>query len=609
MHVFTFFFVISPGCGGHLFCGLAMKKNELYERRHVQTIIEKKKNIYKKKKKIMFLSKILKRSFSSYSRVTDPVMGIRLVSEKKCAVGSTFDTFNRVDTKELTQHSMTDHFKGVKYVAKTENDHMPFYLEHHPRPNLRVNYDSESVVAIRPIQPGDFLSIDYSRTEHVLFSQFPTVSNPVITRPWTTGSQEDLSDDGKKWLNVDTEQQDLLTSCHVEYENDRLHYHGIDLKKEAESFDPDTPLYLYSKQALQINLHRVHHYMFKHFERSTVLYSVKSNSSPSILSELRHLGQNGLDVCSPQEVDRARECGFDVSEMHYTGTNLTDRDLERLGRHPELKINCDSLSLMERIPHTKHVGLRLDPNMGMSYQDDARLQCTCEGTKMGILLPDIGEACEIAKKRGINLERIHAHVGNSFQSDDISSFNLILDQISDAISICESNGFDIQEVNLGGGYGVPYLPEEKTFDWDKWAECVKQYPEITKKRIFIEPGDSIVKNAGVLISRVSDTYEKAGTTFVGLGVGMNLNPLPAFYDIHSYPLPLLKRWDTVGTPNTPLVVDVAGNLNESIDVWQRNVPMTPVQSGDFIALLNSGGYAHSCRTNHSLRNEFNSLLI
>ena len=547
------------------------------------------------------LTKIFRRTLYSMSK--DSKMGLRLVSEKKCGIGEVFSKFNRVDANECSQHSMTDGMKNVHYVAKTENDHMPFYLEHHAQPNLRVSIDSESVVAIRPIQPGDYLSIDYRDTEPVLFSQFPSVPEPVLVRPWTTGAHEELSEEGKKWLNVDTDQQDLLTSCHIDYIDDRLHYHGIDLNEIAHSYDPDIPLYVYSKEALRINLNRLSHYLHKNFEKTSLLYSVKANSSPAILTELRHAGQTALDVCSPQEVDRARECGFDVSNMHYTGTNLTDKDLERLGRHSELKINCDSLTLLERIPHTKHVGLRLDPNMGMSYKDDKRLQCTCAGTKMGLLLKDIEAACQIAQKRGIRLERIHAHVGNSFQSDDITLFDVILRQVSSAIDICSKYGFDIQEINLGGGYGVPYLPEEKTFDWDKWAECVHQFENITDKRIIIEPGDSIVKNAGVLISRVTDVFEKADTSFVGLGVGMNLNPLPAFYDIISYPMPTLKREGDCKN------VDVSGNLNESIDLWKRNVPMTPVEQGDHVALLNSGGYAHSCHTNHSLRVEFNSVLV
>ena len=550
----------------------------------------------------------LRRAFSSqpYRVVNHDVMGIRLASLKKCMPGETFSKFNRVATDACTQHSMTDAWKGVNYVAKTEKDHIPFYLEHHPQPNLRVSADSESVVATRPIQPGDFLSIDYCATEHTLFAQFPTVAEPALLRPWTTGSHEEVNEEGKMWLNIDTPPQDLLTSCHAEYDaRERMQFHGVDLLDAAWSYDPDTPLYVYSKEALRINLHRVAHYLHKHFERSTLFYSVKANSCETVLCEIRHAGQTRLDVCSPQEVDRGRACGFDVADMQYTGTNLSDADLIRLARHEDLRINVDSLSSLARLPLRRHVGLRLDPNMGMSYQDDERLQCTCgsKPTKMGILLSDVRQACELARRRGVNLERIHAHVGNSFQTDDMGPLNGILAQVQHAISICEEEGFAITEVNLGGGYGVPYLPDELTFDWDAWAEAVKKYPAITERRVQIEPGDSIVKNAGVMIARATDVFEKAGTAFVGLNAGMNLNPLPAYYGITSYPYPVLRREGDARR------VSVVGNLNESVDVWREDASMTPVEVGDHVALFNSGGYAHSCRTNHSLRNEFNSLLI
>lgn len=545
-----------------------------------------------------------------YKVVKDAVFGVRIVATTPCSRGSTFTHFDRMDsTQGRTQHSMWDSTKRVDYVARGKRKHIPFYLEHHWQPNLKVSDDSQSVVATRPISPGEYLSIDYTNTEPTLYKQFPSAAtDPPVVRPWVTGFDECLSEDGKKWLNVDTDPQDLPTSCHISYKNNAMHFHGINVFDTVRSFDIDAPLYLYSKQALRINLNRVHHYMHKHFQEMQVLYSVKANSSKSILCELRHAGQSHLDVCSPQEIDRARECGFDVANMQYTGTNLSDTDLQQVGRHPGLKLNCDSLSLLKRIPRSmKHVGLRLDPRVGMAYKGEETLQCTLASkpSKMGIPLSDIRRACSIARDRNIPLERIHAHVGNSFQTEeDMASLETVLQQVAEAISICAKEGYDITEVNLGGGFGVPYLPGEYTFDWDAWAHRVKQFPTIATKRVIIEPGDAIVKNAGILVSRVTDMYEKSGSTFVGLCCGMNLNPLPANYGVISYPYPVLQP--PTGTDES---VNVVGNLNESIDVWCEGATMRlPVCIGDHVALVNSGGYAHSCRTTHSLRTHFNVIL-
>ena len=551
------------------------------------------------------------RGFSSkpYSIVKDAIVGIRLVSEKKCEPGATFSEFNRVTSEKRTQHSLWDALNEVNYVAKTDDDHIPYYLEHHPQPNLRIAHDSQSVVATRAIRPGDFLTLDYADTEPSLFSQFPAVlADPPLLRPWTTGAHEEINDDGKQWLNIETSPQKLLPSCHAGYDSrGRMMFHDIDLLSEAWTFDPDIPLYLYSKEAMRLNLYRISYYLQKHFDRSELFYSVKSNSSPEVLCELRHAGQPRLDVCSPQELDMGRRCGFDVRDMQYTGTNLSDNDWMRLMRHPDLAINVDSMSALERTPLRKHVGLRLDPNVGMSYQGNESLQCTCASkpTKMGFLLSEIRQACDLARRRGVHLERIHAHVGNSFHTDDMGPFDGILAQVQKAIEICEDEGFDITQVNLGGGYGVPYLPNEETFDWDAWASRVAKYPAIASKRVQIEPGDSIVKNAGVMLARVTDVFQKAGTDFVGVNAGMNLNPLPAYYGVASYPYPALRREEGDSLPS----VSVVGNLNESVDVWCEDVCMTPVRVGDHLVLFNSGGYAHSCRTNHSLRSDFNILLV
>lgn len=541
----------------------------------------------------------------AYRLVEDATVGVRLVATKRCAAGETFDTFRCLPSRDCTQHSMWDALRGQHYVARHEAECIPFMLEHQIQPNLRVDPQCRRVVAVRAIQPGEFLSLDYTETERRLFAQFPLdTSEAPLLRPWTSGAEEPLSDAGKQWLGVDTASQGLLASCHVAYRNDHLWFQNIDLFRLAASNDADIPTFVYSKQALRLNLYRITQAMRTHFHASTLYFSVKANSSRAILCELRHAGQHHLDVCSPQELERARECGFAVERMQYTGTGLSDADLRILGRHPSLRINCDSISMLERVPHTRHVGLRLDPNVGMSYQSDERLQCTCSSkpTKMGIPICDVPQACAVATRRGITLERLHVHVGNSFQSDDLKPFDQILTQVERAVALCHDNGFDIAEVNLGGGYGVPYLPSERTFDWDVWAERVKQHPTLCKLRIQIEPGDAIVKNAGVLLTRVTDVVTKDNTRFVSLNAGMNLNPLPAYYGIASFPYPVVRRH----APNAR--VDVVGNLNESIDVWRADVDTTPILAGDHIALLNCGGYAQSCRTTHSLRCAFASVL-
>jgi len=111
-----------------------------------------------------------------------------------------------------------------------------------------------------------------------------------------------------------------------------------------------------------------------------------------------------------------------------------------------------------------------------------------------------------------------------------------------------------------------------------------------------------MKSSGLLISRINTVEQKLNTTFVGLNIGMNLNPLPAYYKILSLPVPIIKREGKVK-------VDIVGNINESIDIWAEKIYISTVKEGDFIALLNSGGYAESCSSKHSLRTNYNTILI
>jgi diaminopimelate decarboxylase len=122
----------------------------------------------------------------------------------------------------------------------------------------------------------------------------------------------------------------------------------------------------------------------------------------------------------------------------------------------------------------------------------------------------------------------------------------------------------------------------------------------------VEPGDYLVKDAGVLLLQVTDVELKRDVTFVSVDGGFNLAPEPAYYGLPCEPAACAPR-DFNTSAWRP--VTVAGNINEALDVWAADHPMPPLKEGDRIAFVNAGGYAASMSSNHCMRGAFAEQLL
>ena len=119
----------------------------------------------------------------------------------------------------------------------------------------------------------------------------------------------------------------------------------------------------------------------------------------------------------------------------------------------------------------------------------------------------------------------------------------------------------------------------------------------------VEPGDYLVKDAGLLLLGTTFVERKKNTLFVGADAGFSIAPEPAYYNLPFQPLPL--AYD--GGPCQQ--ASVVGNINEALDVWRENHPMPPVHEGDIVAMINAGGYASAMSSNHCMRGSFREFLL
>lgn len=363
-----------------------------------------------------------------------------------------------------------------------------------------------------------------------------------------------------------------------------------------------TPAYVYDAARVGQNVRRLREAIARIDAPSRLLYAMKSNRHPPLLRYLGQLGL-GIDACSPGEVRLALDCGFAQQQISFTAGNLSRADHAALADWPELWFNADSLSALQRIAAAspgRRIGLRINPAIGIAYADNARVSYAgVRPTKFGVYLDRFEEALELADKLGLKLLGLHCHAGCGFLDPQLQRMDAILSRIGEFLARAPQ----IERVNLGGGLGIPLREGDRPLDLDAWSGLVSRHFGGRGLFLEFEPGDYLVKDAGALLTEVTQVEEKGGQVFVGLNAGFNLHPEPVFYDLPLVAAPALRR------PGEAQTITLAGNINEAHDLWAEALPLPPLQEGDILCLLNAGGYGASMASNHCLRGSVGEHLL
>jgi len=332
-------------------------------------------------------------------------------------------------------------------------------------------------------------------------------------------------------------------------------------------------------------------------------FALKANPYPEVLAVFRGLGAPGtsgsvgFDACSPGEVLRALECGWRPDEISFTGTNVSERDLDVLLAH-RIHLNLDALSQIERYgrraPGTR-IGIRIDPGSGAGYTADLEYSGT-RPTKFGIDLERFDEALAVVAGHDLSIDTIHFHAGSGWLAGGLGSFEAALPAAVEAVERARWAGHDVVEVNVGGGLGKPGRADEVPVDLGAYAAVVARHLGPLGVTVAAEPGDHLSKDAGILLAEVVTVETRRGVTFVGLDIGWNVN---CAYFIYGFKQEIVPCRGPAAPATTR--VTVAGHINEASDVFAEDYPMAPVAEGDVVALLNAGGYDQAMSSTHCLR--------
>jgi diaminopimelate decarboxylase len=247
----------------------------------------------------------------------------------------------------------------------------------------------------------------------------------------------------------------------------------------------------------------------------------------------------------------------------------------------------------------RSVGIRINPRQGAGYHSGLHYAGS-KATKFGIYKDRFLEALEVARNYGLIIKTLHFHIGSGYGTNDLDT----LDEILAGCRWFLDQSPEIDTLDIGGGLGVPLEEGQKPLDLNAWAEAIERHANRRELEIHLEPGDYLVKDAGVLLLQVNTVEEKGGKCFVGVNGGFNIQNLAAYYQMPFVVTPLERKPDAFKEKIT-----LAGNINEAIDILAEDVELPAISEGDYIALLNSGGYGSASSSNHCMRGRFSEYLL
>ncbi len=372
-----------------------------------------------------------------------------------------------------------------------------------------------------------------------------------------------------------------------------------------------TPLFVYDRARYVENSRRFQAALAGAGLDFRLRFALKANPMPEILAVVRGLGAPGtpesvgIDACSPGEVFRALECGWQPAEISYTGTNVSERDLDVLLAHA-IHLNLDAISQIERYgrraPGTR-IGIRIDPGSGAGYSEKLEYSGS-RPTKFGIDLERFDDALAAVARHDLTVDTVHFHAGSGWLGDGLAGFERALPAAVAAVRILRGAGHPVTEVNVGGGLGVPARADERPVDLDAYAATLARHLGPLGVTVGCEPGDQLGKDAGILLGEVVTVENRRGVTFVGLDLGWNVNCSFFIYRF-AQEIVVCRAADAARTE----VVTVAGHINEAGDVFAEDYPMAPVEEGDIVAILNAGAYHQAMSSTQCLRPQGEAIFL
>ena len=398
-----------------------------------------------------------------------------------------------------------------------------------------------------------------------------------------------------------------VSDCISVNERGHLTIGSYDTVELAKQFG--TPAYIYDENEIRKNLREFKKSIDDNYGgNGLVVYASKAFCCKEMCRICEQEG-TGIDVVSGGELYTALSVGFPTDKIVFHGNNKTCDELEMAVENDVGRVIVDNVFELETLneiaaKHGKTVGIMLRIKPGIDAHTHDFVKTGQIDSKFGFAL-ETGEAMEGIKKAlempHIKLKGLHCHIGS--QIFDLDPFELAATVMLDLFKeVKEQTGVELEELNLGGGFGIKYLKSDRPRPYGdymrKVSDVVNRYSaELGLKTpfILIEPGRSVVGAAGLTLYTVGAVKKIPDVrTYVSIDGGMGDNPRYALYQSH-YELICANK----ASEKREATVTVAGKCCESGDLIQEWTHIQPVEPGDIIAVLSTGAYNYSMASNYN----------
>ncbi len=402
------------------------------------------------------------------------------------------------------------------------------------------------------------------------------------------------------------------------YKNNKLFAEDVDVEKVAA--EVGTPVYIYSKATFEEHLHKIQE-AYSELD-TTICYSVKACGNINILKFMAGRG-SGFDIVSGGELYRVLQAGGNPSKIVYAGVGKTDAeifealnaDIGYFNIESEAELdNLIRLTKRHRRAANKQPKAALRVNPDVDPRTHTYTTTGKKETKFGV---DIERArrvfADYGRESSVKLCAIHIHLGSAGHT--VEPYVEAIEKILVLIEQLRGDGFTIEAVDIGGGYGADYITGTAPTAADYAAAIV---PLLRGKnlKLILEPGASIAANAAILATQV--LYLKTGgrKKFVIVDAAMNDLIRPPLYDAFHFIWPVKvgekfvprqrdKDLQLAGTE----VVDIVGPICESADFFAIDRALPPLKRGDLLSIFTAGAYGFSMSSNYNARGRAAEVLV
>lgn len=390
------------------------------------------------------------------------------------------------------------------------------------------------------------------------------------------------------------------------YRNDSLHVEGVAL--DALAKEHQTPLFVYSKAAM---LSALSAYQRGFVGRNALIcYAMKANSSLAILQLFAQNGC-GFDIVSGGELVRVLKAGADPKKIIFSGVGKTRSEMQQALEIGILCFNVESIPELDvlnevalAIGKVAPISLRVNPNV--DPKTHPYISTGLKGNKFGIAHEEaLATYSHAASLKGLRVVGIDCHIGS--QITEVTPYLDAMDRVLDLVSNVEAAGIPIHHIDFGGGLGINYNGDTPPAADALWAQLLAKIDArgYGTKQLMIEPGRSLVGNAGVCMTEVLFTKTGSDKNFCIVDAAMNDLPRPAMYQAFHGIVPCKPQ---PASPAQEAIYDVVGPVCESGD-WLGKDRMLAVQAGDLLAVLSAGAYCMAMSSNYNARGRAAEVLV